>query len=197
MSRGFDCPRSSSFKLRELLFFKEDNIARSYQKHMSKKRKSSDTIGKMPRVKINIKKEVKLHFQNRPNESFSFSELVKHLRIRDGKSKDFVKKFLFKMEAEDKLRRRSDGRWITAAKPTFFEGTVDHVNPKFAYIMVDSLPDDVWVKSKDLNFAMHGDTVNIQITSTAKGRQRAEGRVISIVKRFKNEFAMNLAAFQK
>ena len=164
---------------------------------MSKKKKSSDTIGKMPRVKINIKKEVKLHFQNRPNESFSFSELVKHLRIRDGKSKDFVKKFLFKMEAEDKLRRRSDGRWITAAKPTFFEGTVDHVNPKFAYIVVDSLPDDVWVKSKDLNFAMHGDTVNIQITSTAKGRQRAEGRVISIIKRFKNEFVGRLEVSRK
>ena len=74
----------------------EDSIARSYQKHMSKKKKSSDTIGKMPRVKINIKKEVKLHFQNSPNESFSFSELVKHLRIRDGKSKDFVKKFCLK-----------------------------------------------------------------------------------------------------
>ena len=52
---------------------------------------------------------------------------------------------------------------------------MDHVNPKFAYIMVDSLPDDVWVKSKDLNFAMHGDTVTIQITSIAKGRQRARG----------------------
>ena len=74
---------------------------------------------------------------------------------------------------------------------------MDHVNPKFAYIMVDSLPDDIWVKSKDLNFAMHGDTVTIQITSAAKGRQRAEGRVISIVKRFKNEFLGRLEVSQE
>jgi len=151
----------------------------------------------MPRVKTNIKNEVKLYFQNRPNESFSFSQLVKNLRIHDGKSKDNVKKFLFKMEAEDQLRRGPDGRWITAVDHISYEGTVDHVNPKFAYIMVDSLPDDIWVKSKNLNFAMHGDTVTIQITSTAKANQRAEGRVISIVKRFKNEFVGRLEVSQK
>ena len=151
----------------------------------------------MPRVKTNIKNEVKLYFQNRPNESFSFSQLVKNLRIHDGKSKDNVKKFLFKMEAEDQLRRGPDGRWITAVGHISYEGTVDHVNPKFAYIMVDSLPDDIWVKSKNLNFAMHGDTVTIQITSTAKANQRAEGRVISIVKRFKNEFVGRLEVSQK
>ncbi len=164
---------------------------------MSRKKKSSSIHGKMPRVKINIKNEVKLHFQNSPNESFSLSQLVKLLRIRDGKSKDFVKKLLFKMEAEDQLRRVPDGRWITAVEPIYYEGTVDHVNPKFAYIMVDSLPDDIWVKSKDLNFAMHGDTVTIQITSVAKASQRAEGRVISIIKRFKNEFVGRLEVSRK
>ena len=58
---------------------------------MSRKKKSSSTHGKIPRVKINIKEEVKLHFQNRPNESFSFSQVVKHLRIRDGKVKRVCK----------------------------------------------------------------------------------------------------------
>ena len=164
---------------------------------MSRKKKSSRTHGKIPRVKINIKHELKLHFQNRPNESFSFSQLVKQLRVRDGKSKEFVKELLFKMEAENQLRRGPDGRWITALEPNYYEGTVDHVNPKFAYIMVESLPDDIWVKSKDLNFAMHGDTVTIQITSKAKASQRPEGRVISIVKRIRNEFVGRLEVSQK
>ena len=164
---------------------------------MSRKKKSSRTHGKIPRVKINIKHELKLHFQNRSNESFSFSQLVKQLRVRDGKSKEFVKELLFKMEAENQLRRGPDGRWITALEPTYYEGTVDHVNPKFAYIMVESLPDDIWVKSKDLNFAMHGDIVTIQITSKAKASQRPEGRVISIVKRVKNEFVGRLEVSQK
>ena len=164
---------------------------------MSRKKKSSSTHGKIPRVKINIKEEVKLHFQNRPNESFSFSQVVKHLRIRDGKSKEFIKELLFKMESERQLRRGPDGRWVTAIEPTYYEGTVDHVNPKFAYIMVASLPDDVWVKSKDLNFAMHGDTVTIQIMRAAKASQRPEGRVISIVKRAKNEFVGRLEVSQK
>jgi len=164
---------------------------------MSRKKKPSSTHGKIPRVKINIKEEVKLYFQNSPKESFSFSQVVKGLRIRDGKSKEFVKELLFKMESEGHLRRGPDGRWITAIEPTYYEGTVDHVNPKFAYIMVALLPDDVWVKSKDLNFAMHGDTVTIQIMSAAKASQRPEGRVISIVKRAKNEFVGRLEVSQK
>ncbi len=164
---------------------------------MSRKKKSSRTHGKIPRVKINIKEEVKLHFQNRPNESFSFTQVVKHLRIRDGKSKEVIKELLFKMESERQLRRGPDGRWITAIEPTYYEGTVDYVNPKFAYIMVASLPDDVWVKSKDLNFAMHGDTVTIQIMSAAKASQRPEGRVISIIKRAKYEFVGRLEVSQK
>lgn len=164
---------------------------------MSKKKKSSSTHGKIPRVKINIKQKLRLHFQNRPNESFSFSQVVKHLKIREGKSKEFIKELLFKMEAERQLHRGPDGRWITALEPTYYEGTVDHVNPKFAYIMVASLTDDIWVKSKDLNFAIHGDIVNIQITRSAKASQRPEGRVISIVKRAKNEFVGRLEVSQK
>ena len=72
---------------------------------MSRKKKPSSTHGKIPRVKINIKEEVKLYFQNSPKESFSFSQVVKGLRIRDGKSKEFVKELLFKMESEGHLRR--------------------------------------------------------------------------------------------
>ena len=164
---------------------------------MSRKKKNPTSRTHVPKVKMSVKDELKFHFQNNPDEAYSFSQLIKKLGIRDAKSKDFVKEQLFAMEAGAKLRRGSDGRWINTLQPTYYEGIVDNVNSKFAYVMVSELADDIWVKSKELNLAVHGDTVSVQIIGAANTSHRAEGRVIEVVKRAKIEFVGRLEVSQK
>lgn len=66
-------------------------------------------------------------------------------------------------------------------------GKVDFVNPKFAYIIIGSDQPDVWVSVDNLKGAIDGDEVKIAISSIQRGKH-PEGRVISIIKRGRDEF---------
>ncbi|MBY0425195.1 MAG: ribonuclease R, partial [Cytophagales bacterium] len=66
-------------------------------------------------------------------------------------------------------------------------GKVDFVNPKFAYIVVGQDQEDVWVSVDNLKGALDGDEVKISVSHIKRGKH-PEGRVISIVKRGKDEF---------
>lgn len=155
---------------------------------MGRKRKKKQPK-KATKARItNIKDDLRDIFVHNPDEAFSFKQIIKMLGVRDAKSKDALKDLLFSMENKEKIRRNRDGRWVNAVVPKAYEGIVDHVNPKFAYIMVDELEEDIWVKTDDLRFAVDGDRVSVQITRPANSGYRAEGIVTGIVKRAREEF---------
>ena len=74
---------------------------------------------------------------------------------------------------------------------------MDHVNPRFAYIISDEYEEDIWVKSDDLKFAIDGDIVSVMVTSPAKNGFRPEGKVMEILKRSKDEFVGKIEVSQK
>ncbi|MEP5611312.1 MAG: ribonuclease R [Cyclobacteriaceae bacterium] len=134
--------------------------------------------------------KAKLHqlFTVNDGNAYSYRDLIRKLNIQDRKSKDFLKSQLFGMESKDKVRRLSDGRYVSNAESEHIQGKVDHVNPNFAYILTPNGEDDIWVKTSDLKFAIHGDMVNVVITRASGKGFRPEGKVTSIVKREREEF---------
>ncbi len=67
-------------------------------------------------------------------------------------------------------------------------GTVDHVNPRFAYVVTgEEGVKDIYIKTRDLNTALHGDTVEVQLLGRSNG-QNPEGKVTQIVKRARTRF---------
>ncbi len=155
---------------------------------MSRKRKSKKGRKKSSSRISNIKEQLISIFEYNPDEAFSYRQILKILRIRDAKSKDALKDLLFSLESKEVIRRNRDGRWANAVAPTQYQGIVDHVNSRFAYVSVEGLEEDIWVKTEDLNYAIDGDLVKIQITRPASDDFRAEGRVVSLVKRNRDEF---------
>src|ERR1700754_253321 len=62
-------------------------------------------------------------------------------------------------------------------KASVFEGTVDHVNPRFAYIVTGiEGKKDIYVKTPDLHTALHGDRVEVEVFKS-RGGENPEGRV--------------------
>ena len=156
---------------------------------MGRKRKNKKQPNKTSRSRaVDIKSELRSLFAHNPGEAFSHKQIVKKLGVRDAKSKDALKDLLFSMENKEQIRRNRDGRWVSTVAPEVYEGRVDHVNPKFAYVVVDELQEDIWVKTDDLKFAVDGDRVKIQVTTPAMDGYRAEGVVTGIVQRAKDEF---------
>lgn len=76
-------------------------------------------------------------------------------------------------------------------------GTVDYVNPSYAYIIVDGYEKDVFVPSRDLLFALHKDKVKVAITSLGKGAQAYPiGHVVKILERPIQQFVGTLSQKQ-
>ncbi|MFY0689000.1 MAG: ribonuclease R [Cyclobacteriaceae bacterium] len=166
---------------------------------MSKRKKSpkSHKSGRGGNQSINVRTEVKSVFTNNPDEAFSYRGVIKSLGVRDAKTKDKIKDELFKLEHEEVIRRNRDGRWVTAMAPTTYEGIVDHVNPRFAYVMVEGMEEDVYVRTDDLAYAIDGDLVNLLITKHSSKSKRPEGRVASIAERRKKEFVGRIEHSEK
>ncbi|MFT6855948.1 MAG: ribonuclease R [Cyclobacteriaceae bacterium] len=135
-----------------------------------------------------LKDKLRSIFAQSIGEKFSFRQLIKIMGLRDAKSKEALKTIIFSMEREGKISKTSDGRFTHASEPEMIQGKVDHVNPKFAYIVSPEREDDVWVKANDLAYAIDGDIVNVQVTKPSFNGFRAEGKVVSIEKRAKTEF---------
>lgn len=142
----------------------------------------------MPSHVKRIKSALHEIFANNDGQSYGYRELIRKLQLRDKKSKDYLKSHLFGLEAKEKIRRLSDGRFVSNVENEYLEGTVDHVNAKFAYIVVPDGEEDVWVKTADLSYAIHGDLVSFIVTKPAGRGFRPEGRVIKVLNRIREEF---------
>ena len=122
---------------------------------MSKKKRKKPQAGRgKAKGRIpNIKQELRAIFTMNPDEAFTIQQITKRLGIRDARSKTVLKDLIFSLESKGAIRKNRDNRWTSTMVPTEYEGIVDHVNPRFAYILVEELEEDIWVKTEDLNFA--------------------------------------------
>ena len=75
----------------------------------------------------------------------------------------------------------------TRSRGYTLNGTVDHVNKKYAFIEIDEFSEDIKVRSRYLRGAIHGDKVEIKV-SHQLSKRNLEGEVIKILERKTTEF---------
>ncbi len=156
---------------------------------MSKKRKkhhSPKRTKKGGQHHNDLRRKVLSLFDENIGRTFTVRQVIKTLGIRDKISKNMVPDLLFTLEQQNLLTKRRNN-FSSAKDPEALKGTVDHVNAKFAYIVIPDREEDVWVKTSDLKGAVDGDTVNIAIKGKRHGA-RPEGVVTEIVERNRAEF---------
>jgi len=82
--------------------------------------------------------------------------------------------------ADGKISLSKRGKYTKAAK-VLIEGRFVS-NPRgFGFVEVDGMEEDIFISPDDINFAMHDDTVQVQLTRPAGNGKSAEGRVVKIV----------------
>ena len=75
----------------------------------------------------------------------------------------------------------------TRSRGYTLNGTVDHVNKKYAFIVIDEFSEDIKVRSRYLRGAIHGDKVEIKV-SHHLSKRNLEGEVVKILERKTTEF---------
>lgn len=167
---------------------------KSRKKHI---KGNKDHSGRDLSVIKRVTNQVKDFFRDHAGESYGYMSVIKHLRLRDKRSKEAVKNALFSLEASGFLRKLSDNKYLLDTEIEDLVGRVDHVNSRFGYVIVEGREDDIWVRSDDLNFAVDGDTVAVQITKESGRSSRAEGRVVKILERARTEYVGRIEVSEK
>ena len=132
-----------------------------------------------------LKKQILAYLDQNLHKAYSSKQIIKRLGIRDQPSKAAIQPLLQSLEQDgkiEKIRHSYKSKHI----PDVISGRVDHVNPRFAYVITDSEHGDVWVKTDNLHFAIDGDTVEIAVSPKRHGK-RPEGKVLRVTKRGKDE----------
>ena len=119
-------------------------------------------------------------------EAMTIDELVEYLQIEGADEfKEFVK-LMVKLEDEGIVVRSKNDRYDLARDLGYYKGIIS-IHPKgFGFVEIDDM-DDVYVRSEDLNGALHKDTVLVKILPSSKG-DSLEGEIAQVLERGMTEF---------
>ncbi len=145
----------------------------------------------------NLTEKVQKIFKNHPYTGFTVKTIIKKLgkkRITKAEVKTSVQTLLKK----NIIYQHRDGRYFFTAdtdtqaikktQGVFVEGIVDLTSKGSAFILVDDLPDDVYIAPRFVNRAFDGDLVKVRLNKSNR-RGRKEGEIVEIIRRRQEEFA--------
>ncbi len=147
--------------------------------------------GKRRKTFLSKKKYLELILQfldSHPLGAFSAKTITKKLGFRDKPSKGIIKELLVQLNQQGKVRQLRNGNYTSGRKLEYLEGVVDFVNPRFCYVVIPQMDEDVWVRAADMNGAMDGDLVKVAIHKTQRHGKRPEGVIEEILERGRQEF---------
>jgi ribonuclease R len=147
---------------------------------MSKKRKKQKGK-KGDGIQEKLKARILSLLNHHIHQTYTPKQVIKKLGFQRKDYNREIPAVLSQLEKEGKIERASNGGYKSMREPTFIEGRVDHVNPRFAYVIPNDGEEDIYVKTTDLKYAMDGDIVRLSV-QPSKGK-RPEGRVLDIVER--------------
>ncbi|MFC5411323.1 ribonuclease R [Larkinella bovis] len=147
-----------------------------------------------------MKNDIAAFFEINSKESFSQADVLENFDVYDRKTKLLTHGLIGELTDEGIITRHPDGTYQYNETDRSIVGTVDHVNPRFAFVSTGSgdRDDDIYVSTDDLNGAIDGDKVKVtrlsgssNAGSFSRGSQnrnrRTEGRVTEIVERGRSE----------
>ncbi len=166
---------------------------------MSRNRRTPNRKGKKL-SSAHLKKDLIKFFRRAPKKRLNAKQLIKKLKIAN--SKDSVQHALTFLADEGLLWHIGDGKYRLdryashQRESSLHEGRVDMTRTGAAYIICNDLDDDVYVAAKNMNTALHGDRVQVNV-STPPGRRRAEGTVKQVLERATEHFVGTLHLSRK
>lgn len=126
--------------------------------------------------------------QHSPEAGKSLGSLAKSLSISNRFAKDMLAAILEELMEEGLVVLEKDGQYVLPQSQRFLVGKVDFVNPNFAFIQLEGQDQDVFIRKEDLFYALHGDTVKIELKKKRRSKgggdnNKPEGEVIEILER--------------
>lgn len=166
---------------------------------MDKKKSSPKTKGNKLTTR-DLQREVLRLFRKFPKKQFNPKQVGQKLSISN--SKDALQHVIDQLVAAGAVVARDDYKYQLVRDfhaPTEEQtavGRVDMTRTGSAYIVVEGVEEDIYVAANNTRNALNGDTVRVAYWKQ-RGRKKAEGKVIEIVKRNAEQFVGILHLFAR
>ncbi len=121
-----------------------------------------------------------------PNKSFNYKQIASRMEFDSEKIRKQIQKDLKKLAKQKKVKETSKGKYKIIEKKIYV-AVMDITNNGSGFAIVDGLEKDIFIPNYDLNKALHGDLVEVQINKERPGRN-PQGEVLKILERAKIHF---------
>ena len=145
-----------------------------------KRKKKNNKIKNLSQTILNI-------LRKDHSKAFNYKQIAAKLQLDDPSSRNQIVKKLKDLQGKGTIQEIERGKYILTPSQNYYTGKVDIAGRGQGYIIVDDLEDDIYVKNKNLNKALNGDTVEVYVFKRKRGG-KTEGEVTKIIERKRTEF---------
>jgi len=137
--------------------------------------------------KPKLKNAILTVFNDQPERTFNYKQIADLLQIKDPEIVKLVFIVLEELAENGNLQTIQRGKYKLQSHGGAILGTVEIQRQGYAYIVSEEVDKPVLVSLRNLNHAMDGDKVKVQLYAIRKN-QPPEGEVVEIVERAKSVF---------
>lgn len=137
--------------------------------------------------KPKLKNAILTLFYDNPEKTYNYKQIAELLTIKDPEITKLVFVVLEELTEAHNLQSVQRGKYKLQSRSGTITGKVELQPQGYAYVLSEEFDKPVLVTGRNLNHAMEGDTVKVQIFAIRK-KQQTEGEVVEIIERAKSTF---------
>ncbi len=128
-----------------------------------------------------------LFAQNR-KKAYNYKQIAAHLDITSGAGRDKIIRLIKQLEKEGLIEEIATGKYTALFVPAFTEGRLQITQRGAGFVIPTEDKEDIYVGAENLNTALNGDIVKVNVFNRGRGADRISGEIVEIIKRNKTEF---------
>ena len=152
---------------------------RKFQQNFKKKKTNNE-------IKHLDSKIIKILSQN-ANQSMNYKQIASKLEIEDADGRNQITKQLAMLVLDKKLKESERGKFQIIKDNKYHIGVVDVTSRGNGYVICEDLDEDIYVPSRNMNHALHNDTVKVYVYSRRKNK-KTEGDIVEVIERAKTDY---------
>jgi len=130
------------------------------------------------------------------SQTFNYKQIGAKLGVDDPSGRNQIIKTLKKLQVKGSIEEIERGKYSIAPSVNYYTGIMDLTSKGEGYVVVDDLEDDIFIRNKNLNKALHKDVVEVYVFKRRKGG-RLEGEVSKVLERKRTEFVGTIQISEK
>ncbi len=152
---------------------------------MNKKKNNKNRTSKKSK-KDSFAIKIQSVLKNAP-QPLNYKQIAAKLDVDDAESRNQIIKSIKKLIKKEYIEEVSRGKYQLAKDSNYYTGIVDMTSSGYGFVMVDNLDEDILIKNKNLNRALHRDIVEVYLYNRRK-EGKLEGVITQIIERTQKEY---------